>query len=181
MATWAGGEANWAAPAWAAAAVGLTFRSRRWLRVTWVGAGVNLALCALVFVHAQDPLIDLPNDPIHRLRGGERLGSAVRAWGIDAVYTERYQEAALIHFYSGVPAHALPETARPDQYDLWPVTLADHALFVRVHRGSTDIPVVEALGYSWREVNDVTAYAHTTDPTFDILFARWNVVEIRRP
>lgn len=181
VAAWAGGEANWAAPAWAVAAVGITFRGGRWMRAAWLSAGVNLALCVLVFVHAQGPLVDLAGDPLHRLRGGARLAGAVQAWGIDPIYTERYQEAALIHFYSGIPAHALPETARPDQYDLWPITLTEHALFVRPHRGSPNIPVVEVLGYDWREINDVTAYAPTTDPTFDVLIARWDVVEIRRP
>jgi 4-amino-4-deoxy-L-arabinose transferase-like glycosyltransferase len=181
IATWAGGEANWAAPAWVSALVGLSCRAGRWERAAWVGAGLNATLCLLVLTHAITPLVDLPGDPTRRLRGGERLGSAVDAWGIEAVYTERYQEAALIHFYSGIPAHALPDVGRPDQYDLWPLELADHALFVRVHRGSRALPDVEALGYTWRQIYDITAYAPTTDPTLDVLIARWDVAEIHRP
>ncbi|MFT4979476.1 MAG: hypothetical protein ACI8S6_005387 [Myxococcota bacterium] len=59
--------------------------------------------------------------------------------------------------------------------------LADHALFVRVHRGSRALPDVEALGYTWRQIYDITAYAPTTDPTLDVLIARWDVAEIHRP
>lgn len=180
VAVWAGGEANWAAPAWVSALIGLSTRGGRWARAAWVGAGVNAALCALVLIHAITPLVDLPDDPVHRLQGGKILADAVAAWGIEDVYTERYQEAALIHFYSGVPAHALPGAGRPDQYDLWPVELAEHALFVRVHRGSRALPDAEAAGYTWRELNDVVSYAHTTDPTLDVPIARWDVAEIFR-
>jgi len=180
IATWAGGEANWAAPAWVSVSVGIACRGGRWARAAWIGSGVNLALCALVLVHAVHPLADLPNDPTHRLRGGERLADAVAAWGIADVYTERYQEAALIHFYSGIPAHALPGVARPDQYDLWPLVPADRALYVRVHRGGSTLAGVDERGYTWSDINNVTAYAPTTDPTLDVPIARWNVIELRR-
>ena len=177
---WAGGEANWAAPAFVGPIIAISRRSQRWRRAAWIGGGVSLTLGALVMVHAARPLIDLPSDPAHRLLGGEVLADSVAAWDIDAVYTERYQEAALIHFYSGIPAHALPGVARADQYDLWPVELADHALFVRVRRGSHDIPILDELGYTFDQVGTVSAYGPTPDPLTDRPIARWNVVEIRR-
>ncbi len=145
-----------------------------------MGSGISLTLSGLVMLHAVHPIIDLPNDPLHRLIGGDTLADSVAAWGIEAVYTERYQEAALIHFYSGIPAHALPGVARPDQYDLWPVTLADHALFVRVRRGSGEIPALDAAGYRFDQIGTISAYAPTTDPTLDRPVARWNVVEVWR-
>lgn len=180
VATWAGGEANWAAPAWASVGIGLACSTQRWHRAAWVGMGINMAFGMFAMTHAVKPLVDLPADPVHRLQGGDRLADSVAAWGMDAVYTERYQEAALIHFYSGIPAHAMPGIARPDQYDLWPVSLSDHALFVRVHRGGTTMPF-DDLGYTWRDINNVVAYAPTTDPVVDVPIARWNVIEIRRP
>ena len=153
---WAGGEANWAAMAWIGGILGVATRAGgRWARAAWVGAGLNLALGGLVLLHTQHPLVRLPDDPIVRLAGGRVLGDTVRAWGLEAVYTERYQEAALIHFYAGIPAHALPQTARADQYDLWPVTLAEHALFVRPHRGARTLPPIEAAGYRWDELTTV--------------------------
>lgn len=178
LGVWAGGEANWAAPAFIGPLIAISRRSARWRRAAWIGSGISLALSSLVLVHAVRPLLELPNDPLHRLVGGEILADSVAAWGIDAVYAERYQEAALIHFYSGIPAHALPGVARPDQYDLWPVTLADHALFVRVRRGSHDIPILDELGYRFEQVGTISAHAPTTDPMVDRPVARWNVVEI---
>ena len=177
---WAGGEANWAAPAFIGPIIGISRRVGRWKRALWMGSGISLTLSVMVMLHAVHPIIDLPNDPMHRLIGGEILADSVAAWGIEAVYTERYQEAALIHFYSGIPAHALPGAARPDQYDLWPVELADHALFVRVRRGSREIPDLDAVGYRFDQIGTVSAYAPTTDPLSDRPVARWNVVEVWR-
>lgn len=171
---WAGGEANWAAPAWIGGIVGVATRvgSGRWARAAWVGAGINLALGSAILLHSQIALLPLPDDPIRRLAGGRYLGDTVQAWGIAAVYTERYQEAALIHFYTGIPAHALPQTARADQYDLWPIPLADHALFVRPHRGQRSLPPVEVLGYQWDEI---------TTLRLPETAAAWDIAEIRRP
>ncbi|MEL6344554.1 MAG: glycosyltransferase family 39 protein [Myxococcota bacterium] len=178
VAIWAGGEANWSAPAWLGAILGASQMTPRWRRAGSVGAGVNLALCGLVLAHAVRPLVDLPIDPLHRLEGGQTLGESVRAWGIDEVYTERYQEAALIHFYGGVPARALPGVARPDQYDLWAEPLADRALYVRLWKSTPHLPRLDGTGYDWEQVFTVTAYAKTTDPTTDRPIARWNIAEI---
>lgn len=180
VAIWAGGEANWAAPAWLSGGMGLSHLGARGRRAAWIGAGLNLALGGLVLLHAARPILDLPRDPLHRLVGGRTLGESIRAWGITAVYTERYQEAALIHFYSGVPAHALPGVARPDQYDLWPIALAERALYVRLWKGTPHLPRLDGLHYDWEQVFSITAYAPTTEPTTDRAVARWNVAEIIR-
>lgn len=176
---WAGGEANWAAPAWIAAMVGVARHGGRPARLAWVGAGVGAVLSGLVMVHAVHPLVTLPVDPTDRLRGGRVLGESVRAWGVEPVLTERYQEAALIAYYGRVRAWAVPGLGRPDQYDLWPEPEPAHALFVRVWADGRPIPL-EAAGYEHHGANVVTAWAPTPDPLVDRPVARWQVYEVRK-
>lgn len=175
----AGGEANWAAPAYAGLLIGLGHRGGRWDRLSWGGIGVNTVLVLIVMAHFLTPLTDLPRDPRQRLAGGKTLGMAVEAHGVPAVYTSRYQEAALIHFYGGVPAHALPELGRADQYDLWPVELADEALFVRPWRGSAPV-ATDALGYERDRPGTIQAALATTDPLGARDAGSWQVYPIRR-
>ena len=139
-ATLARGEPNWAAPAWIGAAVGVARAGGRVHRAGWVGVGLAAALSALVVTHLYRPLVALPNDPTARLGVGAVLAESVEAWGIEPVYTERYQEAALIRYYEGLDAYALPGVARMDQFDLWPTPWADRALFVRRWRSGDTMP-----------------------------------------
>ncbi|MDP2304793.1 MAG: glycosyltransferase family 39 protein [Pseudomonadota bacterium] len=139
-ATFARGEPNWAAPAWLGVAVGLSRATGRIRRAAWVGAGFGAILSALVCVHLYLPLVDIPRDPTARLGVGRDLAESVQAWGVEPVYTERYQEAALIRYYQGLETYALPGVARADQYDLWPVRWAESALFVRRARGGDTLP-----------------------------------------
>lgn len=178
IATVAGGEANWAAPAVIGLVVGLARRGGAWTRALSIGAGLNLVLSALVLLHtAWRPLLDLPVDPRDRLSGGRILGESVRAWDVEHVVTSRYQEAALIHFYGGVPARTLPGHSRPDQYDLLPWDPPDHALFVRTWRGLQGTPT-DQRGYDRSGPNTVTAYVPTTDPLVPRPVARWQVFEL---
>ena len=78
--------------------------------------------------------------PVGLERVGAVLAESVEAWGIEPVYTERYQEAALIQYYEGLDAYALPGVARMDQFDLWPTPWADRALFVRRWRSGDTMP-----------------------------------------
>ncbi len=139
-ATLARGEPNWAAPAWVGASVGLARTAGRVHRAGWVGAGLAAALSALVVVHLYRPIVAIPGDPTARLGVGAVLAESVEAWGVEPVYTERYQEAALIRYYEGLETYALPGVARMDQYDLWPTRWADRALFVRRWRGGDAMP-----------------------------------------
>lgn len=134
------GEPNWAAPAWVGAAVGVARAAGRTTRAGWVGAGLGAVLSAFVLVHLHKPVVDLPNDPTARLGVGGVLAESVEAWGIEPVYTERYQEAALIRYYEGLEAYALPGVGRLDQYDLWPIRWSDRALFVRRWRSGDAMP-----------------------------------------
>jgi 4-amino-4-deoxy-L-arabinose transferase-like glycosyltransferase len=130
-------EANWPAPAYLAACVGLAHMSSRWRRIAWVGIGFAAVSSALLTVHALRPLWPLPRDPTLSLVGGEILGEAVQAWGIEPVYTSRYQEAAWIRFYGGIHAEVLPGAGRISQFDLWPGHPdPSRALFVRPWRTS---------------------------------------------
>ncbi len=178
-ALWAGGEANWAAPAYVGMAMGLGTRAGRWDRAIWGAIGINGLLVILIITHFVHPLADLPKDPRDRLTGGKTLGMAVEAHQVPAVYTSRYQEAALIHFYGGVPAHALPDLGRADQYDLWPVQLADEALFVRPWRGSAPV-ATDALGYTHGSAAIVQAAMHTTSETGARDAGRWQIYPLVR-
>lgn len=131
-------EANWAAPAVVGALIGTSRAGARVVRATWVGVGVAVALDLLLVLHVARPLLELPSDPVARLGAGRALADSVEAWGVQPVYTSRYQEAAILRWYTGLEAVALPGVDRPDQYDLWPTPWAEHALFVRPWRsGST--------------------------------------------
>lgn len=134
------GEANWAAPAWLGAAVGLSRASGRIARTAWVGGGFAAILSVAVVIHLYTPLVDIPGDPTARLGLGRAMASSVQAWGVEPVYTERYQEAALIRYHEGLETYALPGVGRPDQYDLWPTRWAPDALFVRVARPGDRLP-----------------------------------------
>ncbi len=166
-------EANWAAPAYLGAAAGLAHMSARWRRIAWVGIGFAAVTSAVLTVHALRPLWPLPKDPTLSLVGGEVLGQAVQAWGIEPVYTTRYQEAAWIRFYGGVHAEVLPGAGRASQIDAMPRMLdPERALFVRPWRTSSPHKV-EAYFDSREGPNTVVAP--------DMLLrraGRWQVYEL---
>jgi hypothetical protein len=171
-ATLARGEPNWAAPAWIGAAVGVARAGGRVHRAGWVGVGLAAALSALVVTHLYRPLVALPNDPTARLGVGAVLAESVEAWGIEPVYTERYQEAALIQYYEGLEAYALPGVARTDQYDLWPTRWADKALFVRRARSGPGLPT-DRFCVDRGSPNVISERDATGAP-----IERWQVVEV---
>ena len=175
-----GGEANWAAPA---AIGGLVLFGRaegRLDRLRPVALGVNAVLALAALIHLRHPLLDLPADPRDAVSGGRTLGESLRAWGEPAVFTARYQEAALIHFYGGVPARTLPQTGRADQYDLWDETLPDRGLFVRPWRANTTV-ATDLLGYVRGGDAVVRAYIDSTNPLIPREVGRWQVYEFHRP
>lgn len=141
-------EAHWVAPAWLGAGLGLSRSTGRLLRLAWLGAWLGAFASVALAVHAWLPLAPLRPDPGTRLTEGALLAEAVGRWalplGISAgeagaaqgtpVLTERYQEAALIRYHTGLPAWVLPGCGRANQDDLWPVALPEHAFFVRPAR-----------------------------------------------
>ncbi len=140
-ATRGSGEANWAAPAYLAVGVALARSTGRLERGTWIAAGVGLGLSLLVSAHVVRPMVEIKGDPTARLGVGADLARSVQAWGVQPVYTSRYQEAALLAWYGDLEAYALPGVDRPDQYDLWPIRWSDKALFVREWRGGPSATV----------------------------------------
>ncbi len=125
------GEVGWAAPAWLAVAVALSRADGVLRRAAWAGGWISAGITALVALHAVHPIWQMPGkDPVDRLRQGSVLGPAVEAWG-QPVLTARYQEASWVRFYGGVPATTVPDVHREDQYDLWPRTLPESAVYVR--------------------------------------------------
>lgn len=129
-------EAHWPAPAWLGVGLGLASATGTRLRTwAWTGAWLGLLVSGALGVHAaMVPLVDLQADPADRLRQGPLLADAVARWVLppgvapwepgvrrtEPVYTERYQEAALIHFYTGIPARTAVGCGRRSQYDLAP-------------------------------------------------------------
>jgi 4-amino-4-deoxy-L-arabinose transferase-like glycosyltransferase len=171
-ATRGSGEANWAAPAYLAMALGLSGAAGRWERATWVAAGTGILLSGIVFIHLARPLVSIPGDPTARLGLGRDLARSVQAWGIRPVYTTRYQEAAMIAFYGGVEAYALPGVDRADQYDAWPIRWATPALFVRPFRGGPST-VADPFCADRSGPNVVSEYNAQGEP-----LARWQVYEV---
>jgi len=153
-------EAHWPAPAWLGVGLGLSRSSGRLLRAAGVGAWLGALATLTILLHAQLGLLRLGLDPAVRLSQGAVIGAAVaraalpigvsagdpRATEATAVVTERYQEAALIHYYTGIPARTLPGCGRRSQYDLWPNEVPAHAWFVRPAR--TGVPTCAAAHFS---------------------------------
>ncbi len=185
--TWAGsraqGEPNWAAPAWIGASLLLSRSSGRIFRGAWLGGAFAAILSLAVVVHLYVPLVDLDRDPTARLGVGRDLADSVAAWGstkvdgsgenrIGPVYTNRYQEAALLRYYRGIEAYALPGVDRADQFDLWPIRWSEHALFVRPWRGS---PSIIAEKFCERRGSPNVVTQRNIDGS---VFSRWQVFEV---
>jgi hypothetical protein len=138
-------EAHWMAPCWIGVGILLGGATGRLARLAWVGLGIGIFASTVLVVHGERGLFRLPLDPRHRVLEGRVLAEVVGAWALpegvgprepgvrDArpVLTERYQEAALIHWYTGIPARRHPDCGRRDQYDLWARPVPDVYLFVR--------------------------------------------------
>lgn len=172
-ATRGSGEANWAAPAYLSGLLALTRGGPRLTRAAAAGGGLALLLSGLVVLHLYTPLVDLPKDPTARLGLGRDLAMSVQAWGAEPVYTSRYQEAALIRYYAGIDAVALPGVDRLDQYDLWPTPWADHALFVRPYKTGAAL-AADPFCADHGPANVVTE--HDIDGA---VLDRWQVYEVR--
>jgi 4-amino-4-deoxy-L-arabinose transferase-like glycosyltransferase len=164
-------EAHWPAPAWVAGSVLLARLQGRWGDVAAVGSWLGLFATLALGVHVAHPLVDLPVDPAVRFGEGRVLADAVarealpegvgprepRARAVSDVFTERYQEAALIAFHTGIPARVYPGCGRPSQYDLGPAPVVGDALwFVRSRRSgpTTCVPGYGGRGRVIREADD---------------------------
>ncbi len=144
-------EAHWPAPAWLSIGLGLTTVTGRLQRWAWTGAWLGAGLTGAAAVHAVMPLLSFGVDPVHRLEEGPLLADAVARWALPegttswepatlaapVVVAERYQEAALIALYTGLPTRTAPGCGRISQYDLAVngPEMADAAWFVRPARG----------------------------------------------
>ena len=139
-------EAHWPAPAWIGVGLGVTHGSRRLVDSAWIASWIGLFASIGLALHGTTPLARLPVDPATRLTEGAVLADVVGRWALpegvaaweervveaSPVLTERYQEAALIHWHLGIPAVKAPGCGRPDQYDLWAAPpLPPRALFVK--------------------------------------------------
>lgn len=121
-------EAHWPAPAWIGAGLGLARAGGRIGRVGALGAVFGAVVSVALALHVETPVVRIPRDPATRFGEGEVLGDSVARWVAPAatdgdaaalpVFTERYQEAALISVYAGVDARTLPGCGRKSQYDL---------------------------------------------------------------
>ena len=126
-------EAHWAAPAWVAVGLALSnerANTKRWAWIASGSAGVTTALLMGVGVSNAPAWM---NPTFERLQEGRALANEVERWVLPEgaarrtpeaalgrpVFTERYQEASLIHYHLGIEAKAYPSCAREDQYDLW--------------------------------------------------------------
>ncbi len=169
-------EANWAAPAWIGAVLGLGHLSARWRRIAWVGVGTGAVASGFLLVHVVRPVLDLPRDPTVQVEAGRVIGQAVQAWGIDPVYAVRYQDAAWIRFYGRVSARLLPNVGRASQFDLWPrEPIAPHALVVRPWRSRPPAWLAE----HWMDRDGPNSVVARDE--LGRVAGRWQVYEVRNP
>jgi 4-amino-4-deoxy-L-arabinose transferase-like glycosyltransferase len=174
-------EVYWPAIAWVAVLVAVCDRvGPRTARAVDVSLGVALVAQAIAVLHARTPLWQLPDDPASRLTEGPLVAEFVGAWAKPAaserrapwpVLTERYQEAAWIAFYAGVPAWRWPGCGRADQFTVWgaPPVPAE-GLFIRPFDASSHtcvddaypkreaLPPLKARDLAGRHVGDWEAY-----------------------
>ncbi len=185
-------EAHWMAPAWVG--VGLYLAQStcpEWARRSaWMAVGLGLGASTLGIAHVERGLFPLKIDPADRFREGRPLASAIAGWALPLgvapreagaarslpVYTERYQEAALIEWYTGIPARALHGCARLDQYDLWDQRpIGPDALFVRPTTSGDRICADEQGPFEKKR--------HPTAPrdSRGRVVGHWDVIELHRP
>ena len=137
-------DAHWTAPALVGVGLGLSHARGRLARTTDVGLWLGVLASLVLAVHSQVPLVHLPEDPATRLTEGPEVARVAALWAraeqhplqepgpAEPVYTERYQEAAFIQYYTGIPARVFPGCGRRSQYDLMePVPVPDELLFLR--------------------------------------------------
>ncbi|MEN0065079.1 MAG: hypothetical protein AAGA48_23250, partial [Myxococcota bacterium] len=142
-------EAHWPAPAYLGAGVGLAAMTGWRHRLAWLGALTGAAGSILIATHALTPLVPSSTfaiDPATRFTEGELLATRVARWALPEgaadgtqgahapIYTERYQEAALVHYHTGIRATVLPGCGRRTQYDLWRPQPLRPGFFVRPAR-----------------------------------------------
>jgi hypothetical protein len=169
------GESNWAAAAYLSGALALANAAGRIGRAAWIAVGTNTALSTLLISQFLSPWLPLHGGIFDQVGRGRDLAASVEAWGVAPVYTSRYQEAALLSFYEGIEAYALPKTDRPDQYDLWPVrwpTEGEKALFVRPWKGGPTA-TVDAFCLQRGPANVVSEHDASGNATM-----RWQVYEV---
>ncbi|NUQ21849.1 MAG: glycosyltransferase family 39 protein, partial [Gemmatimonadaceae bacterium] len=150
-------EANWPAPAFAAAVPLLAASPRlaagRWWRAALASGAL---IVALVFVQLLDPMLPVAarHDPVARSAGwdqlAERAGAAVRAAELHSdpwLASDRYQDAAELAFATTTHpvVFALNLGGRANQYDLWP------SFAERAHRGDALVAVLDT-GAAGRQV-----------------------------
>lgn len=180
-------EAHWLAPVWVSGGVLISHR-RGWIaRSAWVAVGTGFFASLLLVLHTEYGVFPLRSDPADRIREGRPLAYAVGSWALPLgvaprepratesipVRTERYQEAALIAWYTGIPAVAQPECARPDQYDLWPSSSPDALLFVRPARSGDTLCTDSAYP-------DKTRHPLAPRDNQGRTVGRWDLFEVRR-
>jgi 4-amino-4-deoxy-L-arabinose transferase-like glycosyltransferase len=106
-------EAHWTAPGWVALSVAAARSSSARSRSA---AGICAVITAVVTVHVVSPIPVLPDDLPRRFREGPLVAGIASEWASAGVpvYTERYQEAALIAFYAGIETHRSSGCGRED-------------------------------------------------------------------
>jgi len=173
-------EVNWAAPAFVGFALLLAGPmgsppSPRSSRAAWVGVGIAAALSVIVTAHAFHPFLRIPKDPVGRLGEGAQMADSVRAWGVERVWTTRYQEAALLLWYNdGLQVTTVPDVDRTDQFDVWRDgdTPWTPQLFVRPYRSGGPTVIDDTCTRGSPNV----VSEHWDDGSVK---ARWQVYEVR--
>lgn len=175
-------EAHWPAPAWVGGAVLLSRLRGRWGDAAAVGSWLAVFATAALGAHALHPRARWPVDPGVRFTEGrsvaevvarEALPEGVGWWEPGAltvrdVFTERYQEASLVAWHTGIPARVYPGCGRRNQDDLLPPpAIPDAFWYVRPARGGPPRCVAGAVA-RWHTARETDAFGRAL-PAVDVL------------
>jgi 4-amino-4-deoxy-L-arabinose transferase-like glycosyltransferase len=137
-------EAHWLGIAWVGLGVGLSYSTGALRKLVGIGLWIGIMANMALGLHAVRPF--LPFDIAgQRFTEGPVIANGVASWvfpeGVAwlpengdkaaVLYTERYQEASLVHYYLGIRAYKHPACGREDQYNIWAVPDAEQAMFLR--------------------------------------------------
>jgi hypothetical protein len=131
--------------------------------------GCNLFFFAIQKVNLHAPLLPSDVHPAHRFNGGIILADAIKAWGIEDVWTSSPFDAAWIRFYSNTKAHTNAKLGSESQFDLWHKPLPQSGIFVQEYSSFFSLP-----GYVCSNIQTIASYVDGQTPGTFVQTHQWN-------
>lgn len=138
-------------------------------RLTTAILGCNLFLFTLQKINLHIPLLPSDVHTSHRFVGGKILADAIRAWGIEDVWTSSPFDAAWISFYSTNTAYTNAVLGTESQYDIWKKSFPLSGILVQENSRVFTIP-----HYFFSNLQSIAAYADGYQEGTFVLIHQWN-------